>query len=165
MVFWDEPRLYFSGVGERGQPVWGCRCARCQARFQDTYGYAMPTELTEDVMEFRHQSVLDFFSEMTDFVHGIGSRNCLCLMPSTDARFGDRNWDDFAALPAVNNLGTTLWYGQTSGCRDTSGLGPAPVGDLRATARTPPVLRPSPCPPVGRSRSSWPRGRLRRRHP
>lgn len=116
MVFWDEPRLAFSLPNDGDQPVWGCRCAACQSRFREAYGYDMPTELTEDVMQFRHQSVLDFFREMTDFVRAKGSRNCICLMPTTDARYGDRNWDDLAALPAVDNLGTDpYWYGQKVG--------------------------------------------------
>ncbi len=113
MVFWDEPRLAFSDGAEGEAPEWGCRCSRCQGLFKDTYGYEMPTEMTEDVTDFRHSSVLDFFAEMTEFVHAKGGRNCVCLMPSTDARFGDKNWDDFAALPYVDNLGTDpYWYGQ-----------------------------------------------------
>jgi len=112
MVFWDEPRLAYTPA-EEGEPVWGCRCAECQGRFRDTYGYEMPTELTEDVVDFRHRSVLDFFADMTKYVDEKGGRNSICLMPSTDARFGDKNWDDFAAIPTVANLSTDpYWYGR-----------------------------------------------------
>jgi len=113
MVFWDEPHLSFQPAPTGGQPVWGCHCARCQSRFKDTYGYAMPNELTDDVIDFRHRSVLEFFAEMTEFVNQKGKKNCICLMPARDARYGDKNWDDFAALPYVDNLGTDpYWYGR-----------------------------------------------------
>ena len=112
-IFWDEPRLAYGSAAESGAPQWGCRCERCRGRFRELYGYEMPAELTEDVLDFRHRSVLDFFAEMTAFVHAKGKQNVLCLMPATDARFGDKNWEDFAALEHLDNLGTDpYWFGR-----------------------------------------------------
>jgi hypothetical protein len=112
VVFWDEPHLAFNQGAEGQPPAWGCRCPRCQAIFRDTYGYEMPTELTDDVIDFRHKSALDFFTDMTKHVSERGKENCICLMPARDARYGDKNWDDFAAIPTVDILSTDpYWYG------------------------------------------------------
>ena len=110
VVFWDEPHLAYIPDPAAGAPTWGCHCYRCESLFKSMYGYAMPGEMADDVIDFRHKSVLDFFSDMTGFVHEKGKKNSICLMPATDARFGDKNWEDFAALPYLDNLGTDPYW-------------------------------------------------------
>jgi len=113
-IFWDEPNLPYHEP-EQGRPArWGCRCERCQSLFRDRFGHAMPVEMDEEVIDFRHQSVVDFLDFVTKYAHTRDLENAICCMIAKDTRFGDKNWDDIISLPAVDNFGTDPYcHGRT----------------------------------------------------
>ena len=53
-IFWDEPHFYFE---KGGLSNWSCRCEKCRAKFRTKFGYEMPAELTDDVKQFREESL------------------------------------------------------------------------------------------------------------
>ena len=77
-IFWDEPHFYFE---KGGLSNWSCRCEKCRAKFRTKFGYEMPAELTDDVKQFREESLIDFLDEMTQDVKARGKRNCVCMLP------------------------------------------------------------------------------------
>ena len=105
-VFWDEPHFYF----EKDNPqLWACRCKNCRKKFRRLYDHAMPVSLSERVQEFRQRSLVDFLEEMTERVKKWGKRNSLCLLPPS-FNDGINNWDDFAKLEHVDEIGTDPYW-------------------------------------------------------
>lgn len=104
--FWDEPNLPFMDATEDKPALFGCRCPRCQKLFHDMFGHEMPTEMDDEVIDFRHKSVIDFLDFATSYGHEKGLENVVCCMIANDARYGDKNWQDIVSLPHVDNFGT-----------------------------------------------------------
>jgi hypothetical protein len=105
-IFWDEPHFYFEKEREE---LWACTCKVCKKKFHRQYGHQMPGSLTESVIEFRHKSIVDFLHEMTDYVHTKGKRNSVCLLPEW-FNSGVSDWDDIAALPAVDEISSDPYW-------------------------------------------------------
>ncbi len=105
-VFWDEPHFYF----EKTSPEkWSCCCDVCKKKFRKHYGHTMPSSLTESVQEFREESLLEFLDIMTKRVKALNKRNSVCLLPS-NFNDGISNWDKFAQLEAVDEIGTDPYW-------------------------------------------------------
>lgn len=105
-VFWDEPHFYFEkgGLGN-----WSCRCDTCRENFHKRFGYEMPTELTEDVLQFREDSLIDFLKEMTEDVHARGKRNCVCMLPPWFTA-GLDDWSKVARLESVDEVASDPYW-------------------------------------------------------
>jgi hypothetical protein len=81
-VFIDEPHYGRSGE------AWGCYCDRCQRLFRKSYGREMERSLSEDVVEFRERSMLDFLSDVVDVVKAAGKKMTICMLPFE----GEKRW-------------------------------------------------------------------------
>lgn len=109
-VFWDEPHLQYRVTAD-GTKRWACHCDVCQKAFSERYNKAMPTEMTAEVMEFRRDTLVTFFTEMTREAKDRGLRNSLCLLPFDQPEHGFGDWNQIAALPALDVFGTDpYWY-------------------------------------------------------
>ncbi|MEW6046895.1 MAG: hypothetical protein AB1609_10490 [Bacillota bacterium] len=145
-VFWDEPQFFHEADPKTGAVRWGCRCARCQARYRAEVGHPMPVELTEPVVAFRRRQALDVLREACDAAHATGLRNMVCLLPFDDSLTAGRSspadlmraarafadWDEVASIKSLDSLGTDPYPGLMAAAMD-KGAGPtAPDAAWRA---------------------------------
>ena len=105
-IFWDEPHFYFE---KGGLSNWSCRCEKCRENFRAQFGYEMPAELTEDVLKFREDSLIDFLKEMTEDVHARGKRNCVCMLPPWFPA-GLDDWGRVANLESVDEVASDPYW-------------------------------------------------------
>jgi hypothetical protein len=70
----------------------------------------MPKEMDAEVIRFRENTVVGFFSEMGEYAKKCGMKNALCVLPFEDARRGVTNWDALAAIPSVDIFGTDPYW-------------------------------------------------------
>lgn len=69
----------------------------------------MPAELTEDVKQFREQSLIEFLDEMTQDVKSCGKRNCVCMLPPWFPA-GLDDWSKVASLDAVDEIASDPYW-------------------------------------------------------
>lgn len=86
VVFWDEP--HFWAQWELPDEHWTCICPLCQDAYIDRYRGRMPSVFTEEVREFREQTLLELMADLCRAAHRAGMRNALCLLPSDLAVHG-----------------------------------------------------------------------------
>lgn len=94
-VFLDEPHY---GHVEDG---WGCFCEKCKSLFREKYGRDMDMDMTEDVFEFREESMLEFLSDAVDVVKAAGKQVIVCMLPFEGEKrrlAGAPEWDKICAL-------------------------------------------------------------------
>ena len=73
---WDEPGFHHA----RG--AWSCRCPYCRRLFRASYGRDMPHELTDDVLDFRRNSVTMFVLAAAAAIQSVDRRLQSFVMPS-----------------------------------------------------------------------------------
>lgn len=86
VLFWDEP--HFWADWERADELWSCRCPLCQDAYSDRFRGRMPAAFTEEVQQFREQTLLELLAELCRAGHRAGLRNALCLLPTDLALHG-----------------------------------------------------------------------------
>lgn len=113
-VFWDEPQL---GIWEQGDTVkrWSCRCSHCQEAFADRYGTAMPTLLTDEVIEFRQDVLTHLLQTAMGRAKQHGLANSICLLPREHPRYGFGSWEHIASLPELDSFGTDPYWRASPG--------------------------------------------------
>jgi len=109
-IFWDEPHFDFL-KGDKS--LWSCRCQTCQKLYLDQQGHPMPQNITETVKIFRENCLVDFLKVMTERVHGYGKRNSVCMLPPWFPA-GLDDWDQIAALPSVDEIGSDPYWEKDS---------------------------------------------------
>jgi hypothetical protein len=69
----------------------------------------MPLEETDEVLAFKHHSIVDFLQEMINHGHEAGIKNALCSLPGSAQ---NEEWMmDLASLENLDNFGTDpYWY-------------------------------------------------------
>lgn len=73
---WDEPGFH------HGRGSWSCRCRYCCRLFQAAHGRDMPRELTDEVLEFRRNSVAMFILAAAAAIQSVDRRLGSLVMPS-----------------------------------------------------------------------------------
>jgi len=115
VILWDEPHFYMSHWDEEGSssaaPRETCYCHACQHKFEEKYGYPMPRARTEDVQDFREDSLIDFLSEMSRFAREKGIENDVCMLPpSFQLDDGIRDPEKVAQIQSVDVLATDPYW-------------------------------------------------------
>lgn len=109
MIFWDEPHLMMKTVN--GQRYYTCCCPRCKKLFEERYNRPMPVLMDDDVSQFRTDSIVDFFSEMTAYSASLGIRNAVCVMLGSHWGINLDSLDRICSLPHLENIGSDpYWY-------------------------------------------------------
>lgn len=114
VIFWDEPHYYFRLSLALKDPSnyqeWGCCCDVCQEKFKKIFGHSMGQTLTQELIQFREDSLLNLLRMLCKLVHEHGQRNAVCLLPSPMARFseilGIVDWRKVATIEDVDILST-----------------------------------------------------------
>ncbi len=113
-IFWDEPTLPVKETGEEGAHLfYGCCCPRCRKRFEEKYGHPMPRYLDAEAAEFRTDTIIDYFSELTDYSASLGIRNAVCVMLCDNLGISLDTIDRICALPHLDSVGSDpYWVGR-----------------------------------------------------
>jgi hypothetical protein len=112
-VFWDEPHLFYGEFTElfaKTKIIWGCTCQTCKDIFKNSYGYDMPMEFTDDVMEFRQETILNFLEFMSDHSSSKGLRNAVCVFPISEPKYGIYQWDKLVKLKNIDIFGSDPYW-------------------------------------------------------
>ena len=109
-IFWDEPHMQVDAAHG-----YACRCERCQKLFEERYHRPMPVEMDDDVAEFRTWTLVDYFTEITDYAHSLGLVNTGCIMFSPSHGISLDSIDRLLSIPHFDNVGCDpYWNGGPS---------------------------------------------------
>ena len=109
-IFWDEPHMQVDTAHG-----YACRCERCQKLFEERYHRPMPVEMDDDVAEFRTWTLVDYFTEITDYAHSLGLINTGCIMFSPSHGISLDSIDRLLSIPHFDNVGCDpYWNGGPS---------------------------------------------------
>ena len=109
-IFWDEPHMQMDAAHG-----YACRCERCQKLFEERYHRPMPVEMDDDVAEFRTWTLVDYFTEITDYAHSLGLVNTGCIMFSPSHGISLDSIDRLLSIPHFDNVGCDpYWNGGPS---------------------------------------------------
>jgi len=106
-VFWDEPHFH---ILKDFPKEWTCRCERCREKFKETYGHDMPEEFTEEVSNFRNETIKDFFEEVLSYSKKLGMKNVICFLPFESEMFGLKDYESIAKIENVDNIGSDPYW-------------------------------------------------------
>ena len=112
-VFWDEPHLFygeFTELFDKTKIIWGCTCSTCKDIFKNSYGYDMPMEFTDDVMEFRQETILNFLEYLSDHSSSKGLKNAVCVFPISEPKYGIYQWDKLVKLNNIDIFGSDPYW-------------------------------------------------------
>lgn len=108
-IFWDEPSLNEKVV--EGKKYFSCACPRCRKMFEEKYGRPMPVEADADTIAFGNDSIVNYFSKVTEYSHAKGMKNVVCVMLGT-AGMSLEIADRICAIPYLDNIGSDpYWVG------------------------------------------------------
>ena len=113
IIFWDEPHFYITPEtwsGRQGQSQWACRCKRCRDLFRDKFARDMPVVMDKDVIRFRDDSIVNFFTELAEYGSSLGVRNALCILPDETPLKGVSSWELLAQIESIDILGTDPYW-------------------------------------------------------
>lgn len=117
--FWDEPhyalpKSYASITGGAGDD-WSCRCAVCQEKFRQEYGYEMPRQWTMDGKRFRHDRAIEILETAGRKIKAIrpNSKIIWCVHATLNTYYvtenrGYDNWDRVASNPTCDVFSSTI---------------------------------------------------------
>ncbi len=110
-IFWDEPYLPLDESISGGK--FTCCCNNCKKLFEEAYGKPMPVELTEEILEFRKQSLVKYFQKVTAYAAGKGMENIACVMVDTL-----QQTKDLLTLPHIDNFGVDPYWSYSNNYRN-----------------------------------------------
>ena len=110
VVFWDEPHLYVSEPMKGKLNQWACLCKICKQKFKEKFSYEMPTEFSQDVVEFREETITDFLTEMSGLARQKGVKNAVCLLPIESSIYGIKNWDRVCRIETMDIFGSDPYW-------------------------------------------------------
>ncbi|MHC4268923.1 MAG: hypothetical protein ACYSTS_10680 [Planctomycetota bacterium] len=120
-VFWDEPHLFYGEFTElfgKTRQIWGCTCTTCKDIFKNSYGYEMPHEFTDDVKEFRQETILNFLEYLSDHSSSKGLKNAVCVFPVSEPKYGVYEWEKLVKLKNINIFGSDPYWIAYNECVD-----------------------------------------------
>lgn len=106
-IFWDEPCLEEKLI--EGKRIFSCACPHCRALFEEKYGRPMPEEADEDTVAFGIDSIINYFTQVTEYSHSKGIKNVVCVMLGTvgmSLEIADR----ICAIPHLDNIGSDPYW-------------------------------------------------------
>ena len=114
-LFWDEP--FFPNdahMGAEGDAiVYTCACPRCRKLFEERYGREMPPYLSPEVEQFRADTLVDFYRDVTGYSASMGLCNAVCVMLVKNQGIGLETLDRICSIDTLDNVGSDpYWYGK-----------------------------------------------------
>ncbi|RLG43624.1 MAG: hypothetical protein DRN81_06155, partial [Thermoproteota archaeon] len=80
VVFWDEPHFYSWHREDCHLPAklkggFSCRCDTCRKLFGERFGKDMPSQLTDEIIQFKSESMINFLKATTSYAREKGLKN------------------------------------------------------------------------------------------
>ncbi len=115
-IFWDEPHMPTKRVAPGSEErYYACACPRCKKLFEERYRRPMPLFADADVEEFRLDTVVDYFRELTDYSASLGIYNAVCVMLGNNIGISLDTVDRICSLPNLHNIGSDpYWLGKNA---------------------------------------------------
>ena len=112
-ILWDGPHLWIPGAdrwGTSAASTWSCTCKACIEAWtghrHGAPGGAMPDRLTPELRLFRQRSLAGLLGAGFAEARAYGLSNVVTLLPADADEPEALPFDDLAALPYVDGLGT-----------------------------------------------------------
>ena len=124
-AIWDEPQIPLPHVeGTTTNERYSCcSCPECKKLFREKYGKEMPLHIDAEVGEFRTDTIMDFFTFITDHAASLGMKNVVNPIPQIMEGFTDNDGrnkyqkftiERLLSVPHIDNVGTDpYWYDMT----------------------------------------------------
>lgn len=112
-IFWDEPNIPKKKLSnDSDKEIYACCCPRCKKLFEERYNRPMPEYTDADVEEFRTDTIVDYFKEITEYSASLGIYNTVCVMLGTQHGISLENIERICCLPTLQNIGSDpYWLG------------------------------------------------------
>ena len=107
-IFWDEPHLPLKTVQEK--TYYSCACPRCRKLFEEQYGHPMPETPDDEVNEFRVNTIIDYFTEVTSYAETKGLTNNICVMLGTHHGISLENIQRLCSIPSLHGIGSDPYW-------------------------------------------------------
>ncbi|MEJ6951864.1 hypothetical protein [Natronospora cellulosivora (SeqCode)] len=109
-IFWDEPHFFIQVDPE--SPIWGCRCPVCQEKFFSENGYEIPEKKSNQIEQFKKDSIKSFLQEMITFSTKKEIKNGLCVLPPARDEDFSEYWRGLIRDLKLDYFGTDpYWLG------------------------------------------------------
>lgn len=112
-VFWDEPHLFYGEFTElfgKKRQIWGCTCSTCKDIFKNSYGYEMPQGFTDEVKDFRQETIINFLEYLSDHASSKGLKNSVCVFPFSEPKYGVYEWEKLVKLKNIDTFGSDPYW-------------------------------------------------------
>jgi hypothetical protein len=115
-IFWDEPFIPTKRVdpttsGPAIVPRYYCCCCdTCKKKFEERYHHPMPELLTPETEEFRTDTIVEFFTEITEYSYSLGLKNAACVMPGANLGINLDSISRICSLPHLDNIGSDPYW-------------------------------------------------------
>ena len=115
-IFWDEPNIpKKKALPDSDGEVYACSCLRCKKLFEERYGRPMPKFSDADTEQFRTDTIVDYFKEITEYSASMGIYNTVCVMLGTEHGISLENIERICSLPTLQNIGSDpYWIGRNA---------------------------------------------------
>jgi hypothetical protein len=90
--------------------VYGCCCPRCKKLFEEKYGHPMPEFLDDEAAEFRTETIVDYFKDITAYSASIGIYNTVCVMLGANLGINLDTLDRICNIPTLQNIGSDPYW-------------------------------------------------------
>ncbi len=107
-IFWDEPHLPLKAIDQN--TYYACACPLCKEKFEAKYHHPMPDTLTEEANQFRIDTIVDYFHEVTAYSAAKGMENVLCAMLGTHHGLSLETLGQIASLDTLHNIGSDPYW-------------------------------------------------------
>lgn len=105
-IFWDEPHIPVEDDG-----TYACACPVCRKKFEEKYGRPMPEKMDEDAVNFRLDTITDYFNDVCGYAASKGLKNAVCVMLGEHNGIHLGTLDRICSVPALDNIGSDPYWG------------------------------------------------------
>lgn len=103
-IFWDEPYL-----GNKNG-FFSCACPHCKKLFAERYGREMPLHPDADCYDFQEWSIVNYFTQVTEYSHSKGMENIVCVMLHGNIGISLDNIDAMGGIATMDNIGSDPYW-------------------------------------------------------
>ncbi len=122
-IFWDEPFIptkraeiqtndAYTLIHDAAEAPrhYCCCCDTCKKKFEERYNRPMPEFLTPETEEFRTDTIVEFFAEITEYSHSLGLNNAACVMLGANLGINLDSISRICSLPHLDNIGSDPYW-------------------------------------------------------
>ena len=110
-ILWDEPHIPKERVSADSEDrFYGCCCERCKKLFEERYNKKMPLFADDDAEQFRTDSIVDYYREVTEYSASLGIKNAIVVMLRPHTGMDLDTIDRLCSLPTLDSIGSDPYW-------------------------------------------------------